>query len=463
MKSINLNTKILETYKMKLFNELIKLVWKDNIEDINNLPKKILGNDIFQEFDEETIINLIRIIMGLNPTDQCDTTLRDMVYEATNLNEVDQPVINIISSACKYCNKSNDKNKTCLIKEKHIDCNKKNICSSCGECISNCNIGAISDKIQFIPMVKLLKDETCPVYAIVAPAFVGQFGKDATPGKLRTALKRVGFEDMIEVALAADMLTAKESFEYCEHMETNEDGYFITSCCCPVWISLIQNNFPEILENVSPSVSPMIACGRTIKILDPNAKVVFIGPCTAKKKEATLEDIKDAIDFVLTFKELEEIFSALEIEPSNLEEENRVESSLSGRVYARSGGVSKAIKISAQKINKDIKFIGTSFEGVKECRAGLEKVINKEIDATFIEGMGCIGGCVGGPRRILSVEDGTKCVEEYCNETQMETPFENLNVVQFLTTMGIKRVDSLSKKEEEQILKIFSRNLKINK
>ena len=459
MDSINLNTKILEEYKMKLFNELIKLVWQDNLEEIDNIPQKVLGENIYTQFDKATIINIMRVIMGLDTTEESDETLKDLVYEAIHINEVSQPTISIISQACKHCNRTN-KEEECFIKEKHINCNEKNTCSSCGECILKCNIGAISDKIQFIPMVKLLKDESYPVYAIVAPAFVGQFGKEVTPGKLRSSLKLLGFEDMIEVALAADVLTAKEAFEYCQHIKENKDGYFITSCCCPVWVSMIQNNFPEVLGNVSPSVSPMIACGRAIKILNPKAKVVFIGPCIAKKKEATLDGLKGAIDFVLTFKELEEIFKALEINPSNQEEEERIESSFSGRVYAKSGGVSEAIKISAQRIDKDIKFISKSFQGTKECKEGLEKLSRKEINATFVEGMGCSGGCVGGPKRILTVEEGTKCVEEYGYRTQMETPFENLNVVQFLTMMGIKRIESLGEKEEETVLKIFSRDIK---
>ncbi|WP_042276073.1 [Fe-Fe] hydrogenase large subunit C-terminal domain-containing protein [Faecalimicrobium dakarense] len=462
MNSININPKILEEYKMKLFKELVKSVWYEEIEKIEEIPIKVLGDSEIDKFDNETIINLMRVIMGLDPTDKFDNSLVEMLNESINLKEINTPIISIIKQACKHCDK-NSKEGACLIKNKHSNCNETNTCNACGECISKCSLGAISDKIQFIPMVNLLKEETCPVYAIVAPAFVGQFGTEATPGKLRTALKKVGFEDMIEVALAADMLTAKEAYDYCDHMKNHEDGYYITSCCCPIWVGLIQSSFPEILENVSPSVSPMIACGRAIKILNPNAKVVFIGPCIAKKKEATIEDIKDAIDFVLTFKELEEIFNALEINPSELEEENRVEASYSGRVYARAGGVSKAIQLSAERINKDIKFIPQLFAGVKDCKDGLQKVINKEIDATFIEGMGCVGGCVGGPKRILNVEEGTKNVNEYSENTKIETPFDNLNVLQFLTAMGIKKVESLGEKEEEQILKIFSRDIKNSK
>ncbi|MGL5345976.1 MAG: [Fe-Fe] hydrogenase large subunit C-terminal domain-containing protein [Peptostreptococcaceae bacterium] len=457
MKSIDINTKILYTYKMKLFNELIRLVWEDNLEDINNLPTKILGQDIYKNFDEAAIVNLIRVIMGLDPMEKSSTSIKDMVLEAMNLEMVNTPVISIISDACNSCE---EKKESCLVKDKHTDCNKRNACSACGNCISKCNLGAISDKIQFIPVVKLLKDQNVPVYAIVAPAFVGQLGKNISPGKLRSALKLIGFEDMIEVALAAELLTVKEAYEYCKHMNKNEEGYFITSCCCPVWVSLVQSNYPKIVQNISQSVSPMVACGRIIKIINPKAKVVFIGPCTAKKKEATLDDVKDSVDFVLTFTELEEIFKSLEIYLESLDDDKRMESSYSGRIYGRAGGVSEAIKLSAKRINPSVRFEQVIFNGIDECKEGLEKVINKEINATFIEGMGCIGGCVGGPKRILTVEEGTLLINEYGDESEMKTPYENINTIQLLTKLGIERLEFLGEKEEEQIIKIFSRNIK---
>lgn len=139
-----------------------------------------------------------------------------------------------------------------------------------------------------------------------------------------------------------------------------------------------------------PSVSPMIACARMIKVLNPKAKVVFIGPCIAKKKEATLDDLKGAVDFVLTFVELDEIFKALNINILDMEKEERVEASLARRAYGRTSGVSKAIELTAKSINEKVRFIGQSFNGTKACREGVEKVLNKEIDTTFIEGMGCI-------------------------------------------------------------------------
>lgn len=447
--------KVLEKYKMLIFNELVKSIWHDQMDGIDKIPEKILDansadND---KFDKQTVVNLIRVVMGLEVAEDSEKKVKDILDEAFALEEINQPIVSIIKDACKFCKNRDTENKC-----EYHDIESKEYHHDYGENIPKCHLGAISDKIEFIPMIDLLKNQSHPVYAIVAPAFVGQFGEDATVGKLRAAFKQIGFKDMVEVALAADILTAKEAYEYRQHMENKEEGYFITSCCCPIWISLLQHSYPEILENVSPSVSPMIACGRAIKLLDPNAKVVFIGPCIAKKKEATLEDIKDAVDFVLTFKELEEIFDALDIKPSELEEDNRIEASYAGRVYAKTGGVSEAVKISVEELDNSLPFKGVSFDGAKNCKEGMAKVINKEIDATFIEGMGCPGGCVGGPKRILSVEEGTKHLDSYCSETSMKTPFDNINVIQFLTSMGIKRIESLGEKSEEQVKRIFNRD-----
>lgn len=184
--------------------------------------------------------------MGLDPVDKYDVEIKDILYEALNINEVSQPIISILSNACTHC-EENKINQECLVRDKHNYCNENNTCSACGECISKCNLGAISDKIQFVPMINLLKDDNSPVYAIVAPAIVGQFGEKATLDKIRSAFKKIGFEYMIEVALAVDILTLKESYEYCNHMKEHKDGYFITSCCCPVWVSLIQKNYPQLL------------------------------------------------------------------------------------------------------------------------------------------------------------------------------------------------------------------------
>lgn len=208
MKPICLETQILNKYKTKIFRELIKLVWNENLDNIDDIPKNILENvkkESIQDVDENTIINLIRVILGLNPLESNgDTRLKDMIYESMNLDKVDMTIISIIDDACKYCDNTKYE---CLIKNKHINCNKQSTCSACGECISKCKLGAISDKIEFIPIINILKNKKNPVYVILAPAFTGQFGEDVSSGILRGALKSIGFKDMIEVALAADILT----------------------------------------------------------------------------------------------------------------------------------------------------------------------------------------------------------------------------------------------------------------
>lgn len=126
--------------------------------------------------------------MGIDPMDKYDVDIKDMLYDALNTNEVSQPIISILSNACTHC-EENKINQACLVRDKHNYCNENDTCSTCGECISKCSLGAISDKIQFVPMVNLIKDNNSTVYAIVAPAIVGQFGEKSTLGKIRSALK----------------------------------------------------------------------------------------------------------------------------------------------------------------------------------------------------------------------------------------------------------------------------------
>ena len=169
------------------------------------------------------------------------------------------------------------------------------------------------DQVQFLPLANILKDNS-PVIAAVAPAIVGQFGSDIKIGQLRSAFKKMGFTDMVEVAFFADMLTLKESIEF-DHYVNSEDDLMITSCCCPMWVGMLKRVYKDLVKYVSPSVSPMIAAGRVIKKLNSNCNVVFVGPCIAKKAEAKNKDIAGSIDFVLTFQELKDIFETFKINP----------------------------------------------------------------------------------------------------------------------------------------------------
>lgn len=327
-------------------------------------------------------------------------------------------------------------------------------CIDCGECMPT-------------PMIELLQDKTTPVFVTVAPAIIGQFG-EITMGQLRTALKKMGFWDMLEVALFADILTIKEAFLF-DHLVTSEDDFFITSCCCPVWFNLIRTKYPEIYRHLSPTVSPMIASGRILKALYPGAKVVFIGPCIAKKAEAKEPELEGAIDFVLNFRELQEIFGALKIHPEELPADEKDQASLGGRFYARTGGVSFSVKTVVNRLAPDrvIKLRAEKADGVKACIRVLDTLLHKDANpalkngkgpriGNFIEGMACPGGCVGGPRTIADPFSATKRVNEFGEDSFILTPFDNLNVLKILNAFGMSSFDQMMK--NEAFLKLLTRD-----
>jgi iron only hydrogenase large subunit-like protein len=289
-----------------------------------------------------------------------------------------------------------------------------------------------------------LRDQSAPVYASVAPAFTGQFGADVTPGKLRSALLQLGFTEMVETALYADLITMKEAFEFDEHVQEAGD-FLITSCCCPVWIKLIEGRFSELSSHISPSVSPMIASGRIIKTFEPKAKVVFIGPCIAKKTEATLPDLAGAIDFVLTFQELAAIFQATEINPASLPDEENPSASRAGRIYARTGGVSEAVAQTLSRIlpKRALDLKPLKVDGIPNCQKVLEQAKTGSLTANFIEGMACVGGCVGGPGRITDVAISTNAVNAYGDAAVAATPVENPQVYQLLTRLDLEMSASI--------------------
>ena len=249
---------------------------------------------------------------------------------------------------------------------------------------------------------------------------------------------------MVETALYADLITMKEAFEFDEHVREAGD-FLITSCCCPVWIKLIEGRYSELSAHISPSVSPMIASGRVIKTLEPQAKVVFIGPCIAKKTEATLPDLAGAIDFVLTFQELAAIFQATEIDPAGqLDAENAI-ASRAGRIYARAGGVSEAVAETLARIlpKRAGALQPLKVDGIPQCQKVLEQAKTGLLDANFIEGMACLGGCVGGPGRIVGIEQSTNAVNDYGTAAAAATPVENPQVYQLLTRLGLEMSSSL--------------------
>ena len=293
-------------------------------------------------------------------------------------------------------------------------------CEGCAACIDACKSNHLAASKDVLPAMRAVRNASGPVYLMIAPAFSGQFRGHVTAGKLRSACKALGFTGMVEVALFADILTLKEALEFERHVR--EPGDFqLTSCCCPVWIAMIRKRYHELLPHVPGAVSPMVACGRFLKRIHPDAVTIFAGPCLAKKKEAKEPDIADAVDYVLTFQEMQDIFDAAEISLEELPEEEKEHASKAGRLYARTGGVSQAVEEMVRQLSPDGK-IGVRCEqanGTKECMEMMRRIQNKETDANFFEGMGCVGGCVGGPKAIIDSEKGKRYVDEYAKNLNL--------------------------------------------
>ena len=364
------------------------------------------------------------------------------------------PVIPV--SDCEKCTYDRACRQSCIFdaiirdEEGKLSINPK-LCSGCGVCMDACSMKKLTARKDVLPVMKAVREAKEPVYLLVAPAAVGQFGEDVTLGKLRTAAKALGFTGMVEVALFADILTLKEALEYDRHVKKKGD-YQLTSCCCPVWIAMIRKIFHELLPHVPGAVSPMIACGRIIKRLHPDAVTVFLGPCLAKKKEAEEPDIADAVDYVLTFQEMQDILTAADIHPGKLADMKKEHASEAGRLYARTGGVSRAVEKMVQQLrsDRDIAIKAEQADGTRACMEMIERIRTGKTDASFFEGMGCAGGCVGGPKALLSREEGKQYVDDYAEAAEFRTPLENPYVLKILEELGFHTVEELL--EDESLL-----------
>ncbi|MFR5265301.1 [Fe-Fe] hydrogenase large subunit C-terminal domain-containing protein [Clostridium sp.] len=356
------------------------------------------------------------------------------------------------------CEKACPFNALTMDKENSIANINEELCLNCGFCIDACAKGKLIDKVEFLPILDLIKNNKV-VIAIVAPAIIGQFGDNVSMDHLRSAFISMGFTDMVEVAFAADILSIKEAVEFDKHVK-GPDDLLITSCCCPMWVGMLRKVYGELIPNLSPSVSPMIAAGRIIKKLNPEAKVVFIGPCLAKKAEAKEPDIKDAIDFVLTFKEVEEIFHTLKINPEELTPVPTKEyPSLGGRSYARTGGVTRAIYDVIKELYPDKAkyFNPIKGNGVRECKELLTKTLNGEVKASFIEGMGCVGGCVGGPKANLPLDKGTANVDIFASSSAIKVPMYSSLLTDILAKLNIYSLEDF---KDEEKMAMFQRSFK---
>ncbi len=298
-------------------------------------------------------------------------------------------------------------------------------CISCGACVYACPFGAINEKSYILNVISMLQgsqeNQAYKVYAIVAPSISSQFTY-AKLGQVITGLRKLGFHTVIEAALGADMVAQEES------KELAEKG-FLTSSCCPAFVKYIEKSFPELLPFVSHNLSPMATIAKYVKEHEANCKTVFIGPCTAKKMEVQKESVKPYVDAVLTFEELQALFDSRAIDVTALEEDVLDNASYFGRIFARSGGLSDAVAEGIKEQNLNFVLKPCICDGIEQCRVALFQKKAGKLQANFIEGMACVGGCIGGAGCLTHGEKNKAEVDKYGNEALEKTIADAISVL----------------------------------
>lgn len=299
-------------------------------------------------------------------------------------------------------------------------------CIACGACVYQCPFGAITDKSYILDVINLIKgsenNKNYKVYAVVAPAISSQFTY-AKLGQVISGLKKLGFYTVVEAALGADMVADAES------KELVEKG-FLTSSCCPAFVSYIEKSFPDLLPFVSHNLSPMATISKYLKEHEKPCKVVFIGPCTAKKSEVQRKEVQPYVDAAMTFEELQALFDSRDIDITTLPEDVLDNASYFGRIFARCGGLADAVAEGMKEHGEtDFELKPCSCDGIEACRVALLKKSKNLLDSNFIEGMACIGGCIGGAGCLTHGAKNRAEVDKYGMEAHEKTISDAISIL----------------------------------
>ena len=473
MKMRKFDTKV-QHLKYKVLREVARLAWNDTLLDnVVDIPKRIVpGKEPTMRccvYKERAILSeRVKLAMGGDKSNPNIIEVIDIAcdecpvggYEVTNacrgclahrcedvckfgaLSFDSNHVAHIDKTKCKECgacakvcpytaivSRKRPCQIACKVKAISMDDNKaakidNSKCIQCGACVYQCPFGAITDKSFMINAIDILKKsqkEGFKVYAVVAPSISSQFSY-AKLGQVVTGLKMLGFQDVIEAALGADMVALEEA------KELSEKG-LLTSSCCPAFVQYIKSAFPNLVEHISHNMSPMAVLAKYIKETTPNAKVIFIGPCTAKKAEAQLENVKQYVDTVLTFEELQALFDSKDLDIASLEEGVLDNASYFGRIFARSGGLTDAAAQAMKEQNIDFEIKPVVCDGIEACRVALLKLSKNLLDGNFIEGMACMGGCIGGAGCLTHGEKNKAEVDKYGKEAHEKNIIDAVSIL----------------------------------
>lgn len=306
-------------------------------------------------------------------------------------------------------------------------------CTSCGNCVYHCPFGAIADRSEIAEIVKVLenskKENGKKVYAMIAPAISSQFNEKIE--KVVGGIRELGFADVVEVALGADIVAVEEAKEFSERITAGTQTALLSSCC-PAFVQHIKMNYPKLVPMISSLVSPMVAISRIIKKDNPEAVTVFIGPCIAKKREKFEEDIFGSVDFVITFEELEALVDAYEINIASCKETPLNNGSYFGRIFARSGGLSDALTRALLEQESTVKAEPVVCDGIAECDKALKMLAAGRLNGNFVEGMACSGGCIGGAASLTHGPKDKSLADKYAAEAMEKTIKDAVRIIDYV-------------------------------
>ena len=434
--------------RKQVFAEVARLAYEGgDYRRMEKLPYKIVpgevGNQRESIFLERAIVGeRIRLAMGLPLRPVAEHSLLSDGVEESAIAEkyYDPPLVNIIKYACNGCTPTHyevtNACQGCLARHCQNACPKGAIaiergqakidydkCVSCGMCLVNCPFGAIVDKGQLFQLIHAIRrgDE---VVAVIAPAFWGQFGDNVTPGQIKAAMQQLGFAALEEVAVGADLCAVEEAEEFLRMVPEKQP--FMATSCCPAWSVMAKKEFPGFAPYISMTMTPMVLTARLQKRRRPGCRVVFIGPCAAKKREASRRSVRSDVDFVITFEELRGMFEAKGIDFSQIPDlPSHYEASAPGVGFAAGGGVAKAVEEVIHRLHPEVAVKTAAAEGLNECRKMLRIARTGKYDGYLLEGMACPGGCIAGAGTVQPPEKSRRALEKYKAAVSISNPMDS--------------------------------------